>query len=1754
MMITSLCRAAAHTEKTDARFHQRNAAPATSCNGFRLVNGTLAKMAAVAMSTWAVLGSGSAAGDTPAVMNVTFQQRYPWNGLVDVTCDVTGSGIVKLSATALTNGVVFLANPTIAGETTIDLDAADGVANGVRMVWNAAADLPAGFKADGIQVNVAAETAPPAGQLWKNGPIFAACNVGANKPEEPGCYFWWGDTIGYAYDGSKWVSVDGMETVIKFSDAPANSSQEKDVSTLMSEGWIDAGGNLVADRDAATAHLGTSWRMPTRDEFDALTNTAYCTSVWTDNYNGTGVAGRIVTGATDGYTDRSIFLPASGRGYSANYDRPGTYGVYWSSTPQADSAIGAWYLNIDSATFKNEYGFYRSDGCTVRPVQDAPAAPEVSEVSAEGVLDLTVGDRVAADEEALVIDPAWGEATTATVAIDGEASKRTYASASIDTWETTALEPGRYALALAAGDDNESAAFWKTGADWVVFDSSNITADVTFEADKTYLVLGTNMADGATLTVQDGAKFHYDENAPAGFKAVSVVELPKRYKIADGDDPADESKLFQIVEKIKGCEDNPWDIGEGVTAYTNGTELVIGGEGTIADLSEIPGGVKGDITAVTVADPPVTGAEADAFAGLDDIALTLPDDWQGELPDEDGNWYGAKNVTLTAYPIAVKNVKFQQRWPWNGLVDITCDLTGEGVVTLNVTALTNDAPLCMVTSLMGGTTVDLDAAGGVANGVKLVWNAMADLPENFNAQDVAIEVMADETALTGVQLWAGGPFFAACNVGATKPEEYGDLVKFGNTSQAVTDALGADWRVPTAEDFGGLTNENHCTVSWTDDYNETGVSGCVVASKADSTKSIFLPAAGFNWPTGSSSFGTEGYYWSSTPNDEDPDLAASIKFRVGYFYVTHTQSRSYGMSVRAVRDAPSAKSSKGTVDLRTTVALAEGETTVPGVTWSATAWGALPETFTTVGYMNLTTGATGEFGKLANIMGEGAKDVDLPKKDGDYKLTHSTGDLTSFVTFTVSGYPLGSEANPWEIGAGEDPASVTAVSNGTGTVFFQPARGVVTKAGLETVVNAMGGASFPAKLVSEDGTATNDLVMALGASGTVYDTIAEALAGDEASYTLFEVNGYFVSYNGGEGALGSMATDTFVPSVPTNLTANAYEIIGYKFDGWSVNGTTKAYDDCAAGVDFAQPGETLSLTSLWTQVETKVTTYDDLTNVIAKVTRPVTITLDGDIKFPADGKIQIPTGKDVAFAGEGKFDVAAVNPGLFNGITVGTGLKPEDFSRFVTDEDVKAYYEDGKVVLRGRGESEDFPWLLGDDVTAWAVDGAILAKPARGAVSVASLHSVTNELGGYVPGPGEFKVVSEDGAATNDVVMLLGDDGKVYDTLADVLAASPSPETVQLFEVKQLTLSLEAGAWGGASVDINDGERVVDVPAGTQTNLDVLAGMKVVVTPQPNAGFTTFDKPLAIDSMSAPMALPGFTCVPNPEATLRWKFCRGAGRFFGQIAITAQPGYDEAFQDIAFLFEDRSQEGKTYAQLWDMSARGPVSETLENGGTTYRAATLGASPFADAAAGERVVIGLSDASYGSDPLRTPKGDEALLGLYVLDRVNPVSGNLTAGEPETFLCYLSWVTDGTRYYLPMAEGAACGALSPEKKPVLRAMLSARKLGSAFSLGLPLDAAAENAFESRIISFEVGPEIVSGQVEVSAGEATSTQYINGATVTVFGAESLGGEWKKLAAARVDLSTGRFEIPASAVEGTDAGFFFRAVVAPSSQQIVE
>ena len=234
------------------------------------------------------------------VTGVTAQQRYPWNGKVDIAVtftydadDVKNVYCSFAATNTLTKEVIPVVNITQNGEAT-----GSNTTWVRKFVWNTSADIPE-VKIDDVALAVDAKILGGV-QLWENGPYWAECNVGATKPEEYGYYFWWGDTAGYKRNASNngWVSVKDGSSFEFYLYCPTYG---KSNSELQSLGYIDSTGNLTTAHDAATAHLGSPWRMPTDAEHSALINN--CTTTWTTR---NGVYGRLVTGK-GAYASKSIF-------------------------------------------------------------------------------------------------------------------------------------------------------------------------------------------------------------------------------------------------------------------------------------------------------------------------------------------------------------------------------------------------------------------------------------------------------------------------------------------------------------------------------------------------------------------------------------------------------------------------------------------------------------------------------------------------------------------------------------------------------------------------------------------------------------------------------------------------------------------------------------------------------------------------------------------------------------------------------------------------------------------------------------------------------------------------------------------------------------------------------------------------------------------------------------------------------------------------------------------------------------------------------------------------------------------------------------------------------------------------------------------------------------------------------------------------------------------------------------------------------
>ena len=180
-----------------------------------------------------------------------------------------------------------------------------------------------------------------------NGQLWATTNVGANSPEEYGDFFAWGETVAKTtYDWTNYAWGSSATSLTKY-------------VTESSYGTVDGKTMLEAGDDAATANWGEGWRTPTEDEWNWLRSN--CDWQWTNDYDGTGVAGYVVT---SNITSNSIFFPAAGNSEGG----AGEYGYSWSSSLYYNNslAIGMWLHPSD--LIRGTGGEYRSVGMTIRPV------------------------------------------------------------------------------------------------------------------------------------------------------------------------------------------------------------------------------------------------------------------------------------------------------------------------------------------------------------------------------------------------------------------------------------------------------------------------------------------------------------------------------------------------------------------------------------------------------------------------------------------------------------------------------------------------------------------------------------------------------------------------------------------------------------------------------------------------------------------------------------------------------------------------------------------------------------------------------------------------------------------------------------------------------------------------------------------------------------------------------------------------------------------------------------------------------------------------------------------------------------------------------------------------------------------------------------------------------------------------------------------------------------------------------------------
>lgn len=185
----------------------------------------------------------------------------------------------------------------------------------------------------------------PSGTLW------AICNIGADKPEDPGDYFAWADTV--SKDTFIWKTyeycLDSYKAMLKY-----NMDGEY--------GAVDNLGELIEDDDAAIAAWGMPWHIPSPDLVQELLKG--CQWEWVTEYQGVQISGVVGTSIANGKT---IFFPANGYKSGLDLLNHNVSGCYWTSSLNQERCEQAQSLYFEDDRM-DLFSDSRCNGLSVRAV------------------------------------------------------------------------------------------------------------------------------------------------------------------------------------------------------------------------------------------------------------------------------------------------------------------------------------------------------------------------------------------------------------------------------------------------------------------------------------------------------------------------------------------------------------------------------------------------------------------------------------------------------------------------------------------------------------------------------------------------------------------------------------------------------------------------------------------------------------------------------------------------------------------------------------------------------------------------------------------------------------------------------------------------------------------------------------------------------------------------------------------------------------------------------------------------------------------------------------------------------------------------------------------------------------------------------------------------------------------------------------------------------------------------------------------
>ncbi len=774
---------------------------------------------------------------------------------------------------------------------------------------------------------------------------WADRNVGATKPEEYGDYFAWGETEPKeVYDWSTYKWCNGSETTL----TKYNSSS--------SYGTVDNKTQLELSDDAARANWGGSWRMPTDAELTELREN--CTWTWTTQ---NGVNGYKVTG-TNG---NSIFLPAAGCRYDSSLYYAGSYGDYWASSLSTDYPSNAYYLLFSSGYVGwSDYGRYY--GQSVRPVygEYVPEStlPVVTTSTITQITETTAvaGGNVTSDGGASVTERGvvYGTSENPTV---GNSKVVGGSGTGAFTCNLTGLQPNTKYYVRAYAVNKKGTAY----GEQVSFTTLEEVSATPEYVDLGLSVKWATFNVGANKPEEYGDYFAWGETEPKNtydwstYKWCNGSETTLTKYCTDGSyGTVDNKTQLELSDdaaranwggdwrmptdaeltELRGQCTWTWTTRNGVNGYkvtskSNGNSIFLPAAGHRSYSSLDYAGSYGLYWSSSL-DSDYPGRAWSVLFYSDYVSRSNLNRYYGfSIRPVYGEYVPAINLPMVTTSTITQITETTAVAGGNVTADGGASVTERGVVygisenpTVENSKVTSGAGIgaftCNLTGLQPNTKYYVRAyavnSQGAAYGEQVSFTTLEEVSATPEYVDLGLSVK-----------------WATFNVGANKPEEYGDyfawgetapkevydwstykwsngsetLTKYNNSSAYGTvdhkihlelsdDAAranwGGDWRMPTKTEQDEL--RNNCNWTWT---TQNGVNGYKVTSKSNGN-SIFLPAAGCRVDSSLDNAGSYGTYWSRSLSTDYPSLAYNLYFNsdgVDWYYDYY---RYFGFPVRPV--------------------------------------------------------------------------------------------------------------------------------------------------------------------------------------------------------------------------------------------------------------------------------------------------------------------------------------------------------------------------------------------------------------------------------------------------------------------------------------------------------------------------------------------------------------------------------------------------------------------------------------------------------------------------------------------------------------------------------------------------------------------------------------------------------------------------------------------------------------------------------------